>query len=224
MERGKFLQFNYGEDENVAHVEAVHPIHPKGEFFTGNLVNGISRNIGASSLESVISRDQMDLNRPRNSDNYPAVDEYREVLHRILARKNLLNEKGWLKTPFLHLSFHGMQDYWDRDFEIGTGYGNYCLPEVKSWFIQQLKQISRNFGVDDIFPGFTFRSILRDGDVYGSTSFLGFGPYMNTIQVEISHHWRRHYSETLVEFFTELIKNFHHYSPEPDYSFEKDLK
>jgi len=205
---GQFIHYDYGSSSSRVHVDAVHTQNPGGEFFTGEMAEHLTRETGASCLISRISRQDMDLNRPRSEANYPAVNEYRKAMHQILNAKGLLNEQGGIIQPFLHLSFHGMRDDWGRDIEIGTGYGHYCNPDVKTWFSRKIGTFTENWGIDDIFPGYTFRSVLRDGDSYGATGFTGFGSCFNTLQVEISKDLRNHHQQPLIAFFARLISAF----------------
>ncbi len=208
MKHGDFVHYSIGSKNAFVHVEAIHNKNPGGEFFTGELADKLAAKTGASFLQSSVSRDLMDLNRPRSPLNYPAIDEYRSALGQIFSRKGFTNEQGVLSVPVLHLSFHGMRNIWGRNLEVGTGYGNYCDPGIKKWLINKVNGLTLNVGIDDIFPGYTLKSVLRQGDIYGSSSFTGFGDKVNTIQIEISRDWRRNYKETLVEFFSELILDF----------------
>lgn len=208
MKKVEYVDFEIGDPQTRAHVDAIHSQNPNGEYFTGELAQKVSGGTGASWLKSMISRDVMDLNRPRGRFNYPAIDEYRDVLSEIWEQKGFSDELGLLRLPVLHLSFHGMQNDWGKDLEIGTGYGHYCDPSVKQWFTDEIKKLSQNVGIDDIFPGYTFRSVLRDGDVYGSTSFLGYGPCLNAFQIEISREFREKNGQQLIDFFIQLIQDF----------------
>ena len=206
----RYVTYNPGLSEVPVHIDAVHAQGPNADLYTGEQALKIAASTGASYIIGNVSRNVMDLNRPRNLNNYPAIDEYREAFTDILETKGLLDEYNKLKQPFLHLSIHGMQDSWSRDVEIGTGYGHYCSPDVKDWMVKHTEAVTANYGVDDIFPGYTFRSVLREGDVYGATGFMGFGRKMNSVQIEISKSWRANYQDTLVRFFNALIEDFKH--------------
>lgn len=208
----QFVNYSIGSPGVSTHVEAVHTKNPGGEFFTGELANKLAEKTGASFLNSSVSRQLMDLNRPRDTLNYPAVDEYRQTLTDIFEQKSFTDGRGFLTVPILHLSFHGMKNKWGRSLEVGTGYGNYCDPAIKRWLSGKIEGLTTNAGIDDIFPGYTLKSVLRQGDIDGSSSFKGFGKKMNTIQIEISRDWRKNNKNLLVQFFTELIIDFQQYS------------
>lgn len=205
----EYIAFHSGSKDVLANVEAIHAENPSADLHTGSIVKKVSKQTGASIILSRISREIMDLNRPRGGINYPAVDQYRNTIAGILDDRNLLNESLKLNLPFLHISLHGMQDEWNRDLEIGTGYGHYCSKEVKAWFVNQVDKVTNNYGVDDIFPGYTFRSVLRDGDLYSSTDFTGFGANYHAIQLEVSRYWREHYPLFLTRFLTDVVLSFH---------------
>ncbi len=203
-----YVAYKVGSSNVFANVEAIHAKSPNADLHTGSIVEETTRKSGASSIISLISRDLMDLNRPRGRFNYPAVDEYRSVINEILVQKNLIDPSSKLKQPFLHISLHGMQNDWKRDLEIGTGYGHYCSTSVKNWFVNKVSEVTENYGVDDLFPGYTFRSVLRDGDLYTATDFIGFGPHYHAIQLEVSRAWRENYPEFLTSFLLNLVVTF----------------
>jgi N-formylglutamate amidohydrolase len=204
----EYIAYKIGNPDAFANVEAIHAKSPNADLHTGNIAEETARQSGASLILSLISRDQMDLNRPRGRFNYPAVDEYRSIINEILVQKNLTDYNNKLKQPFLHISLHGMQNDWERDLEIGTGYGHYCSPSVKNWFVKKVAAVTDNYGVDDLFPGYTFRSVLRDGDLYSATDFIGFGPHYHAIQLEVSRTWRENHPEFLAAFLSNLVSTF----------------
>lgn len=203
-----FIAYESGTPYIPASIEAVHAESPNADLHTGAIARQVANRTGASAILSRVSRDVMDLNRPRGRFNYPAVDQYRQTIRQILQKQGLLNEAYKLEAPFLHISLHGMQDCWNRDLEIGTGYGHYCAPAIKQWFVQQVAAVTHHYGVDDIFPGYTFRSVLRDGDLYSATDFMGFGENYHAIQLEVSRSWREHHSGFLVAFLGDTIQAF----------------
>ena len=204
----EYIAFDHGKQDIFVNIEAIHAESPNADLYTGNIVQEVARQTGASLILSRISRDVMDLNRPRGRFNYPAVDEYRATIGDILTNQGLLDQTHKLKQPFLHLSLHGMQDEWKRDLEIGTGYGHYCAPAVKNWFVGQVAEVTKSYGVDDLFPGYTFRSVLRDGDLYSATDFIGFGPNYHAIQLEVSRQWRADHPDFLTTFLVSTIQAF----------------
>lgn len=203
-----YIAYKSGKSHLFANIEAIHAKSPNADLHTGNIVEEVAHLSGASVIRSLISRDVMDLNRPRGRFNYSAVDEYRSTISKILLQKQIVDHNHKLTQPFLHISLHGMQDEWQRDLEIGTGYGHYCSPKVKRWFVNKVSEATNNYGVDDLFPGYTFRSVLRDGDLYSATDFIGFGPNYQAIQLEVSREWRENHSEFLTSFLANVISAF----------------
>lgn len=214
MYQAQYLHYHPGSPDTKILTEALHAKGPGADLYTGKLVQAIHESNKTAAIVSNVSRETMDLNRPRTCSNQPAVDEYRQVISQMFEDRGMLDEYGRLQAPFLQISIHGMQDEWKRDVEIGTGYGHYCSPVVKQWLINFFNGTGLNFGMDDLFPGYTFRSVLREGDMYGQTSFMGFGPYFQTVQIEISQHLRTHYFQWLVETFTGLIQEFEETFPD----------
>lgn len=148
----------------------------------------------------------MDINRPRNKKNAPAIDEYRELIKNILISKRILDDNGHLTKNYLHLAIHGMSNDRKTDFEIGTRYGNSCNGEVKTWFIMKLKKLSDNIGVDSIFPGNSSKSYHRNGDE--SNNYKGYGDKFHTIQIEINRDWREKRQKELIDFFSKILESF----------------
>lgn len=208
MHKGQYIYYGAGVPGIKVLAEALHAKRPAADLYTGELVQAIYERGATAGIISDVSRVSMDLNRPRSNKNQPAVDEYRRTIQQIFEGYGMLDFYGRLTKPFLQISLHGMQDEWMRDIEIGTGYGHYCNPGVKKWVQHFLNETGLNYGVDDIFPGYTFRSVLREGDIYGQTSFMGFGPNFHTIQIEISQYLRTHHFPWLVDLFCDLIKQF----------------
>lgn len=203
-----FVAFDIGNPDILSGIEAIHAEGPSADLYTGAITEQITGETGASSILSRVSREVMDLNRPRGRFNYPAVDQYREAYTKLFLQQGLLDACWKLKQPFLVLSLHGMQNEWKRDLEIGTGYGHYCSSAVKQWFVNQVANVTDSYGVDDIFPGYTFRSVLRDGDLYSGTAFTGFGPNLQTIQLEVSREWREIHQPYLVQFLKQVLTEF----------------
>ena len=51
---------------------------------------------------------KIDLNRPLNQTNEPAILEFREAIFSILNHLKILDNNDRLIKPYLHLALHGM--------------------------------------------------------------------------------------------------------------------
>lgn len=200
-----FLTYNLGEKKFSSHIDAVHAQRPNADKYTGEIVEGVFKKINASGIVSKISRDEMDMNRPRNQKNALAIDQYRETLRNILEFKDILDENGELNRNYLHIAIHGMRNR-ETEFEIGTSNGNSCSSEVSDWFKTNLLTLSENIGVNSNFPGVLSKiECHRNGDDF---SYLGYGDFFNTIQIEINRDWRENRQTDLINFFSKLIIDF----------------
>ena len=208
MKHKTYLDYNLGEKKLISHIDAVHAQKPNSDKYTGKIVLGVVRQIDCSGIIAKISRDDMDINRPRNIEkNAHAVDEYRETIREIINSKEILDENGKLRRNYLHLAVHGMKDEWGTVFEIGTSKGNSCSLEVSEWFITKLKVLSKNFGVNDKFPGVEAKiECHRKGD--STCNYSGYGDFFNTIQIEINLDWRKNRQPELINFFSDLMLDF----------------
>ena len=86
MKRKRYLLYNIGDNNMCSHLDALHAQNPKSDQYTGKIVRGVIDKINASGIIATISRTIMDLNRPRNKTNAPAIDEYRDTINEILAQ------------------------------------------------------------------------------------------------------------------------------------------
>ena len=188
MKEGKYLKYNIGERKYSSHLDAVHAVNPKSDSYTGIIVNDVIKRINASGIIATISRTKMDINRPRNNKNAPAIDEYRTVINEILESKKIILPQNRLSRNYLHMAIHGMKDEYGTDFEIGTHNGDSCSLEIEKWFLNKLNTISTNIGVNKRFPGDQSKCYHRVGDP--STGYSGYGDNFHTIQIEICKKWR----------------------------------
>ena len=153
MKKKKYLLYNIGDKKLCSHIDALHAQSPESDQYTGEIVRGVIEKINTSAIIATISRRKIDLNRPRNKNNAPAIDEYRETINEILDSKEILDSNDILKKNYLHLAIHGMKDKRNTVFEIGTRNGDSCSKEIINWFIDKLNGISTNYGLNGRFPG-----------------------------------------------------------------------
>ena len=85
-----------------------------------------------------------------------------------------LDRNKKLLRPHLHLAIHGMRDEGNVDIEIGTLHGKTCSPEVKEWFVSEIKKHFRRIQIDGRFPGDSSKPAHRCGDKISDTEYLGY--------------------------------------------------
>jgi hypothetical protein len=198
----KFIKYYLGSKEIRSHIDAVHAYPPKADEFTGDIVKGVVNKINCSGIIAIVSRTIADLNRPRNSNNKEAIDEYRQTIREILEHTNALDENGRLSRPYLHLAIHSMRDR-DKEIEIGTLHGKTCSPEVREWFVNEIKKRVKKVQIDRRFPGDSSKSVHRCGD---QTSDLNYSGYGNNL--EISRTLRENHQKELINIFSDIIIHF----------------
>ncbi len=205
MVKKRYLKYNIGDPKITAHIDAVHAQAPNADQFTGEIVEGVIEDINCSGIISTISRNIMDLNRPRSSENSAAIDEFRETIYEFLNHKKILDERNTLTKNYLHLAIHGMRDR-KNDFELGTRNGNSCSPQIYSWFRTRIEELSKNIGIDHVFPGDVSKSYHRHGDQ--GSNYVGYGEKFHTIQIEINRTWRLHRRSEVILFLSKIIYDF----------------
>jgi len=204
----KFIRYYLGSKEIQSHLDAIHACPPEADEFTGDIVEGVVNKINCSGIVAVVSRLKADLNRPPNSKNREAIEEYRQTIREILDHTDILDENEKLRKPYLHLAIHGMRNNWNEDIEIGTLHGKTCSPEVKVWFINEIKKNIKKCQIDRRFPGDPSKSVHRCGDQIGDLNYLGYGTNFNTFQLEISRTLRQNHQKELIDIFSDIIIRF----------------
>ena len=204
----KFIKFYMGSKKIRSHIDALHACPPEADEFTGDIVEGVVNKINCSGIIAIVSRTIVDLNRLRNSNNEEGNDEYRQTIREILGHIGNLDGNGKLSRPYLHLALHGMKDKWNVDIEIGTLHGKTCSPEVKEWFVSEIKKHFRRVQIDGRFCGDPSKSVHRCGDKISDTEYLGYGKNFNTIQIEISRTLRENYQKKLINTFSGIVNHF----------------
>lgn len=193
----KFVKFYLGSKKIRSHIDAVHACPPSADNFTGDIVEGVVNKINCSGIIAIVSRTIADLNRPRNNKNKEAIDEYRQTIREILEHTSTLDKDGRLARPYLHLAIHGMKDR-DKEIVIGTLHGKACSPEVKEWFVGEIKKHITKTRIDRKFPGESSKSVHR----------LDYGDNFNTFQIEISRTLREKHKKELINIFSDIIIHF----------------
>lgn len=206
MKHKQHIDYNIGEENLNCHIDAVHAQNPGADLFTGEITREVIKKTNTSGIIATTSRRIMDINRPRDTKNALAIDEYRNAIREIIESKNILNEHNKLIQNYLHIALHGMRDERNVDFEIGTRSGEACSEEILSWFLKRLETISKNVSVNTIFPGDQSKSFHRYGDP--DSDYPGYGENFQTIQVEISNNLRRNRQKELSEFFANTLIEF----------------
>jgi len=204
----KFIKFYLGSKNIYAHVDAVHTCPPKHDKSTGEIVEGIVKEISCSAIIGTVSRTEADINRPRNEKNREVIDEYRDTIRQILEHIDILDKDGKLSRPYLHLAIHGIQDDYNKDIEIGTRYGATCSKSVKDWVLEEINKSLTSFGIDNTFPGDPSKSVHRSGDLKNNQNYPGYGENFNTIQVELSLNLRQNHRREVIKILSDLIIKF----------------
>ena len=204
--KGKYIAHYLGSPNINCHVDAVHSINPQGEINTKKLVLEILKNTNCSGIYALISRTEMDLNRPLDEINKPAILEYREAILSILKHLKILDSSNKVIKPYLHLALHGMRNFADKEIEIGTRNNQTCSNEVFQWFSKELKK-----NCNEVFK--------KDLKIVYNKEFIGdkskeihrekYGHLFNTFQIEINKILRTQYFSETVEVLTRIVKNFH---------------
>jgi len=193
----KFVKFYLGGKEIRSHIDAIHACPPSADKLTGDIVAEVVDKINCSGIIAIVSRTRADLNRPRNNKNKEAVDEYRQTIREILEHTRILGNDGRLQRPYLHLAIHGMSSR-DKEIEIGTLHSKTCSPEVKEWFVAEIKRHIIKTRADMKFPGDASKSVHR----------LDYGDNFNTFQIEISRSLRERHQKELINMFSDIIIQF----------------
>lgn len=204
----KLIKFYLGSKNIYAHVDAVHACPTQSDKFTGEIVEGIVKEINCSAIIATVSRTEADINRPRNEKNREAIDEYRDAIKQILEHLYILDKDGKLSRPYLHLAIHGMKDDHNKDIEIGTRCGATCSENVKNWVLEEIKESFISVGIDKNFRGNISKSVHRLGDLSSNQSYSGYGEKFNTIQLEFSLNLRKNRRKEIVKSLSDLIVKF----------------
>jgi len=83
FKEGKYIAYYFGNPNINCHIDAVHSKRPQEDINTKELVIEIIKNTDCSGIYALISRTEMDLNRPINETNKPAILEFRKAIHSI---------------------------------------------------------------------------------------------------------------------------------------------
>lgn len=206
FKEGKYIAYYLGNPDIHCHVDAVHSKYPKGEINTKKLVIKIINNTDCSGIYALISRTNMDLNRPINETNEPAILEFREAISSILNHLKILDYNNKLIKPYLHLAIHGMS-YAHKEIEIGTRHNQTCSDDIFAWFRNKLEEYC-----NEVFN--------RDLNIVYNEQFIGdsskgahrdkYGILFNTIQIEFNRTLRTRYFSKIVKILTKIIKDFYH--------------
>ncbi len=202
----KYIAYYLGNPNINCHIDAVHSKGPKGEINTKKLVIEIIKKTDCSGIYSLISRTDMDLNRPLNETNEPAILEYRTVVFSILNHLRILDSHKKLIRPYLHLALHGMRDNIQKEIEVGTINNQTCSDEILIWFRTKLEEISKELFNRDL-------KIVYNQKLKGNSSKVvhrdKYGSLFNTIQIEINRTLRTKYFNKIIEILSKIIINFY---------------
>ena len=199
------MAYYLGNPNIHCQVDAVHSKSPNGEIKTKKLAIKIIKNTDCSGIYALVSRKKMDLNRPLNQTNEPAILEFREAIFSILNHLKILDNNNRLIKPYLHLALHGMSSI-HKDIELGTRYNQTCSNEIFVWFREKLEEYCK-----EIFE--------RDLNIVYNEQFIGdsskgahrdrYGILFNTIQIEFNMTLRIRYFSKIVKVLARIINDFY---------------
>ncbi len=206
----KFIKFHLGDKGIRTHIDALHAAPPCSDKYTGEIVEGVIKEINCHGIIATVSRTIADLNRLPNQKNEEAIKEYRQTIKDILEHIGILNENEKLIKPYLHLAIHGIRNtvHGPLSIEIGTRSGKTCSSEVKDWFIEKLKGCNLKIQIDKNKIGDSSKIVHRWGDKISGLYYFGYGSDFNTFQIEISRTLREKHKNDLIYLFSDIIISF----------------
>ncbi len=81
----------YLKDINL-HIDAVHAQSPNSDQYTGEIVQAVVDRVNCSGIIATISRTVMDINRPINNQNTPAIGEFRNTIKEIIESNDMTDK------------------------------------------------------------------------------------------------------------------------------------
>jgi len=206
FKKGKYIAYYLGNPNINCHIDAVHSKKPRVDINTKKLVIEIIKNTDCSGIYALISREDMDLNRPLNETNEPAILEFREAISSILNHLKILDNSNKLIKPYLHLALHGMKDNAYKEIEVGARNNQTCSDEIFIWFCKNLEESSKEVFNRDL-------KIVYNEKLIGNSS-KGvhreiYGYLFNTIQIEFNRTLRTKYFGEIVEVLTKVVNDFY---------------
>lgn len=215
----KYLKFRGGARNFYVLLDALHaaPESRRREFFTDEIADRVSSDVGCHCIIAKVPREKADLNQFPTEESWPAVNQYRDTIRYLLQRDNLINQKGEVRFPFLHISLHGMRNRSSKDVELGTFFGESCSPDVLHWLLRRFRSWATELNHDHREP------IVIDNDrgdaLYGHPVIAthrngydgnpGYGSNYDTVQVELAHWLRNEHKKEIIELLTGVAKEFH---------------
>ena len=211
------VYYSVGDDTPVV-IDAPHAAgRPEvADELTGDIAEQVANYSGAGLVVSMISRDQADLNRNVDYENYFSVmahRQHRDSLYGVFRGKDLLDGYSFVKKPVLYISLHGMKGYslpgkGAIDVEVGTRHGMLCDESTSSWVAYNLQhQLKKTVVIDNKFIGSNALTTLIRGDG-PSRRFDGYGVHLSVVQLELSRCLRfKHFTRT-VDALIRLVQLF----------------
>ena len=211
-----YLKYKLGDRKLRCHIDAVHAKPPKSDLYTEDIVVGVMEKAGCSGIVALVSRTEADLNRSPDNKNKKAINEYRYILRKNLEGMDILDEKGFVIEPYLHLSIHGMADRPDFEVEIGTFKGISCSKDFRYWFLDTFKKHVDKYipnikiQCDYLLYGYPSLTYYRLGDP--ESNYMGYGELYNTVQLEFSTRLREDKKQEIINLLRDIILDFKKYN------------
>jgi len=187
---------------------------------TGEIAEQVANMTGAGLVVSLIPRDEADLNRHCDFENYFSVmahRQHRDSLYRIFGGKNLLNGYSHVSKPTLYISLHGMRGYslpgkGAVDLEVGTRNGMLCDETTSSWIAYNLQHhLGKTVVIDNKFIGSSSLLTFIHGDG-PSHRFEGYGVDLHVVQLELSRNLRFNNFQRTVDALINVVRLFRAYT------------
>lgn len=210
--RWKFLRLLEATKNRCVLIDALHasPESHKREFYTDEIAEQVAEETGCHCIIAERPREEMDLNQFPREKSWPAHKQYRDTIHYLLDKENLLNSDGRVKFPFLHLSLHGMMNDHSKDVELGTNFGNSCSRDILDWTFGRFQNWADSFPVDNPKP--VIMANDENEALYGHPVIAvhrqKYGHNYNAIQVELAHWIRENHRDSLVELLKRMVREF----------------
>jgi len=137
---------------------------------------------------------------------------YQEILKEIFTAANILDEKGEVNRPVLHIIIRGIKDSHGVDVEISTRNGRSCSGKLAHMAGEILKTaIEGNrsqwktcvIGINSMFHG---GSKCMEMNRNGGERFCGFGQNYQALEIRISMGTRKTYLDEIIDGLCELTQ------------------
>jgi len=202
-----------GEDPDcVVVLEAPYSNPPKQEKKTDIVANEVAKRVGAACILGRQSRQFACYTTLHSESDKYLLIQYQEILKEIFTAANILDEKGEVNRPVLHIIIRGIKDSHGVDVEISTRNGRSCSGKLAHMAGEILKTaIEGNrsqwktcvIGINSMFHG---GSKCMEMNRNGGERFCGFGQNYQALEIRISMGTRKTYLDEIIDGLCELTQ------------------